>query len=109
MQSTLFEPQTLPELPSVSMLDRWVFESPLPLILICFAIAIIIFGSLRHTKHAKRIAYPSLAIGCLLGISIYIASQLVTTNTSPPTSFKGRFILPSASSKTLSPETLSTM
>ena len=80
MQSALFEPQTLPELPDVGILDRWVYESPFPLIFICLAIALLIFGALRHTKHAKRIAYPSLAVGCALGVAIYTASQLVTTD-----------------------------
>ena len=80
MQSTLFEPQSLPELPPQSMVDQWVFGSPLPLALACFAIGIIIFGALRHRKNARSIGLPALILSFVVGAALFIAANLITTD-----------------------------
>ncbi len=80
MQSTIFEPQNLPQLPQPDLLSKWVFESPLPLSLVLLAIGIIIIGALRHTDHAKRIGIPSLVVFTLLAISVFLVGRSVTTD-----------------------------
>ena len=80
MQSTLFEPQSLPELPPQSMIDQWVFGSPLPLALACFAIGIIIFGALRHRKNARSVGIPALVLGFVVGGAFLVAGNLITTD-----------------------------
>ncbi|PCI09107.1 hypothetical protein COB72_07135 [bacterium] len=79
MQSSLFEPQNLPELPKASTFEHWVFESPIPLMLIFFISAIIIFGAVCHTQRAKRFGYPILGAGILLGLGVFALASAVTT------------------------------
>lgn len=80
MQSSLFEPENLPQLPAPSFLEHWVLETPLPLALALLLLGIICFGSLRHSKHAKSIGLPTLAAGLVLGIVVYLVGQLITTD-----------------------------
>lgn len=80
MQGTLFEPQNLPDLPRPSFIDHWVYESPLAVSLACLAIALIVFGILRQTKHVKRVGVPILVFGLLAGISVYLLGSLTITD-----------------------------
>ena len=80
MQSNLFEPEHLPQLPPSSALDHWIYESPIPLALACVAIGILVFGVLRHTKHAKAVGRPTAALGIVLGIAVFSIGSLVTTD-----------------------------
>ncbi len=80
MQSPIFEPANLPELPKSGLIDQWVFESPIPLALGCLGLAVIAFGILRTTQHAKRIGVPILILGLMLAGAILLAGFLVTTD-----------------------------
>lgn len=80
MQSTLFEPQNLPQLPEPGFVEHWILESPLPLALSCLAIGIIVFGSLRHTKNNTKIGLPVLGFTVILAVALFITSQLITTD-----------------------------
>ncbi len=80
MQSALFEPQNLPQLPEPGLIEHWILESPLPLALSCFAIGIIVFGSLRHTKNNTRIGLPTLGFTLLLAAGVLLIGQLITTD-----------------------------
>jgi hypothetical protein len=79
MQSTLFEPQSLPQLPKPGFIDHWVFESPIPLALACIALGFIALGILRHTK-ASKLAPLFPVLGLVLAGSIFLIGQLTTTD-----------------------------
>jgi len=80
MQSTLFEPQSLPELPKPGFIDHWMLESPLPLSLVCLALGLIGFGILRQRTPTQRFALPSLGIGIALSIAFLVIGTLTTTD-----------------------------
>ena len=80
MQSALFEPQNLPELPQPSLIEHYVFESPLPIALVCIALGILVFGSLRHNQRAKQIALPTLLLSFVLAGAVMLTAQLVITD-----------------------------
>jgi len=80
MQSTIFEPANLPELPQSGFIDQWVLESPIPLALGLLAIAVIVFGALRTTRYAKKIGIPALAIGLVLAGAMLLVGFFITTD-----------------------------
>ncbi len=80
MQSTIFEPANLPELPQSGLIDQWVLESPIPLALGLLGIAAIVFGALRTTRYAKKVGIPALAIGLVLAGAVLLVGFFVTTD-----------------------------
>lgn len=80
MQSNIFEPTNLPELPQPGFIDHRILESPIPLSLICIVIGILIFATLRHSKHAKSIGRPAILLGFLAGIGIYLTGHFITND-----------------------------
>ncbi len=80
MQSTIFEPTNLPELPQPGFIDQWVLESPTPLALTSLAIATIIFGVLRTTRYARKIGIPILATGLICAGTLFLVGFFITTD-----------------------------
>ncbi len=80
MQSTIFEPADLPELPQSGFIDQWVLESPIPLALGLLGIAAIVFGALRTTRYARKIGIPALAIGLVLAGAMLLVGFFITTD-----------------------------
>ena len=85
MQSNLsstimFNDQDLPALPEQGPLEIYLYQSPLIAALACVAIGIIVFGALRHTKHARKVGLPALLIGIVAGGAIYLVGSMVVTD-----------------------------
>mgnify|MGYP003662882976 FL=1 len=81
MQSNImFNDQDLPALPDQGPLEIYLYQSPLITALACVAIGIIIFGALRHTKHARKVGLPALMIGFVAGGAIYLIGSMVVTD-----------------------------
>ncbi len=80
MQSTIFEPTNLPELPQPGFINQWVLESPTPLALASLAIVTILFGTLRTTQYAKKIGIPVLAAGLIFAGTLFLVGFFITTD-----------------------------
>ena len=79
-QSPIFEPSHLPSLPKPSPIDHWIFESPYLPALVLLAVGIFVFFLLRHSKHAKKIGLPTLAITSILAGVVFALGTLVKTD-----------------------------
>lgn len=80
MPSNIFEPTNLPSLPAPGFIEHRILESPLPLALTCVAVGILVFATLRHTKHTKRIGQPAIFLGLIVGIGIYLTGHFTITD-----------------------------
>lgn len=80
MQNNLMEPTNLPSLPAPGFIELRILESPIPLALTCIAVGVLVFATLRHSTHAKRIGRPAILLGLITGIGIYLTGHFIITD-----------------------------
>lgn len=80
MQSNLYEPSQLPDLPGAGFFTHWLLEAPLAPAALLIALGLVVFIALRHTNHAKKIGIPALGLGVILGGGVYLLGSLVVTD-----------------------------